>query len=63
MNSFQPSPEMLDAVAEWRQRRPDDRMRKALVPLLRDRFCLGPAEAIEIVRQYQKAGGANADVS
>ncbi|MEI9414721.1 hypothetical protein [Mesorhizobium sp. Cs1321R2N1] len=60
--SFHPSPEMLDAVNEWRQRRPDERVRLALVPLLRQRFHIGPAEAVEVIRQSH-AGGANADAS
>lgn len=60
--SFQPSPEMLDAVAEWRQRRPDDRVKCALVPLLRERFAIGAVEAVEVIRQSH-AGGANANVS
>ncbi|RWM14449.1 MAG: hypothetical protein EOR73_26535 [Mesorhizobium sp.] len=57
--SFAPSPEMIDAVVEWRQRRPDERVRRALVPLLRDRFGIGPAEAVEVIRQCH-AGGADA---
>lgn len=58
---FQPSPEMLDAVAEWRQRRPDERVRRALVPLLREHFGISPAEAAEVIRQSH--GGADADAS
>ncbi|RWE53859.1 MAG: hypothetical protein EOS24_26065 [Mesorhizobium sp.] len=56
---FTPTPEMLDAVAEWRQRRPDEQVRRAIVPILRDRFSIGPAEAVEVVRQ-SNAGGADA---
>ena len=56
--TFQPTTEMLDAVAEWRQRRPEERVRRALVPLLRERFGIGPAEAVEVIRQSH--GGADA---
>ncbi|TJW44336.1 MAG: hypothetical protein E5X59_20655 [Mesorhizobium sp.] len=56
---FTPTPEMLDAVAEWRQRRPDEQVRRAIVPLLRDQFGIDAVEAIEVVRQSH-AGGADA---
>lgn len=59
MSAFVPTPEMIDAIDEWRHRRPDNQVRRALVPLLRERFRIGPAEAIEVIRQHQKAGGAN----
>lgn len=58
--TFQPSAEMLDAVAEWRQRRSDERVRRALVPLLRERFGIGPAEAVEVIRQSHGGADANA---
>ncbi|WP_146172503.1 hypothetical protein [Mesorhizobium helmanticense] len=60
--TFQPSAEMIDAVVEWRQRRPDEQVRQAIVPLLRDRFGIGPAEAVEVIRQSH-AGGPDADAS
>lgn len=59
--SFTPTAEMLDAVAEWRQRRADERIKRALVPLLRERFLIGAAEAVEVIRQSH--GGANAEAS
>jgi hypothetical protein len=45
---------MIDAVAEWRQRRPSERIRRALIPILRDRFNVTTAEAVEIVRTANK---------
>lgn len=51
---FTPSAEMIDAVAEWRQRRPSERIRRALIPILRDRFNVTTAEAVEIVRTASK---------
>lgn len=59
--TFHPSAEMLDAVEDWRQRRPGERVRRALVPLLRERFGIGPAEAVEVIRRSH--GGANAEAS
>jgi hypothetical protein len=60
--TFTPTPEMIGVVHEWRQRRPDDRVRRALVPLIRERFGIGAAEAVEVIRKSD-AGGANADAS
>lgn len=47
---FVPSPEMLDCVAEWRQRQTSDQLRRPIIPLLRERFSVSNAEAISIVR-------------
>ncbi len=60
--SFTPSAEMIDAVAEWRQRRLNDRIGRALVPVLQARFGLSSVEAIAIIRAVNK-GGVHADAS
>ncbi|MFD1986824.1 hypothetical protein ACFSOZ_30795 [Mesorhizobium newzealandense] len=56
---FQPTSEMVDAVAEWRQRHADVRVHKPIVPLLVERFGLKPLEAIAVIRA-SKSGGADA---
>ncbi|MBZ9683115.1 hypothetical protein LB531_20875 [Mesorhizobium sp. CO1-1-2] len=58
MSAFIPTAEMIDAVQEWRHRASSDQVRRPLVPLLRDRFNIGAAEAIEIVREHQKREGS-----
>jgi hypothetical protein len=62
MASFSPTPEMIDAVAEWHQRQSDFRVRRPLVPHLRERFGLDNLQAIEVIRASDK-GGANASGS
>ncbi|CDX22103.1 conserved hypothetical protein [Mesorhizobium plurifarium] len=57
MSDFRPTREMLDAVAEWHQRRPEERLRRALVPLLRDRFDLTPTQAVQVICQSHVEGG------
>ncbi len=54
-----PAREMLDAVQDWYQRRPEDQVKQAIVPLLRERFGIGLAEALMVIRQARD-GGANA---
>jgi hypothetical protein len=54
--SFTPTPEMLDAVAEWRQRRAEDRISRALVPVLQVRFGISASEAVAIIRAANKRG-------
>ncbi|RAZ90149.1 hypothetical protein DPM33_15080 [Mesorhizobium hawassense] len=58
-SAFRPTPEMIEAVEEWHQRRPEERVRRALVPVLRDRFHLTVTQAVEVIRQSH-VGGANA---
>lgn len=50
-SDFQPSPAMIVAVAEWHERRPADRIRRPLIPYLRQRFNLNNAEAIAVLRR------------
>jgi hypothetical protein len=57
--SFVPTPKMLDAIAEWRQRRVEVHVGRALVPVLQARFGISAAEAVAIIRAANK-GGANA---
>ncbi len=58
--SFTPSPEMIDAVMEWRQRQPDERLRRSIVPLLRERFKISASEAVAVIRESDLPGGADA---
>ncbi len=48
--AFIPTREMIDAVAEWNARRPNERVRRALLPTLRERFGLTNREAIDVLR-------------
>ncbi|MER8567551.1 hypothetical protein NKH85_16335 [Mesorhizobium sp. M0924] len=57
MSSFNPTPEMLDAVSEWQQRRQETEARRALLPVLMARFGINPDQAIQVIRQ-SIAGGA-----
>jgi hypothetical protein len=60
---FTATPEMLAAVAEWRQRRRDEQYHRALVPSLRQRFPnLTNATAVEVIR-LANAGGTDAGTS
>jgi hypothetical protein len=61
--AFIPTPEMLDAVAEWRQRRVEDRIGRALVPVLQARFGLSAPQAIAIIRAVNVKGGVHAKAS
>ncbi|MGX9575780.1 hypothetical protein [Mesorhizobium sp. f-mel] len=62
--AFAPTPEMVDAVAEWHARRPDDRIRRALLPCLQARFGVTAVEGVEIIRAAGKSREAsNADGS
>ena len=58
--SFTPSPEMIDAVAEWHQRQSQDRIHRPLLPHLRDRFGLDNVQAIAVIRA---ANQGDADAS
>ncbi len=49
-SDFQPTPAMVAAVVEWQERRPDDRIRRPLVPFLREKFNISNAEAIAVLR-------------
>lgn len=61
--SFQPSREMLDAVAEWHQRQMETRIFRPLIPHLRERFGLDNAQAIAVIRAANAKGGAYAKAS
>lgn len=56
---FIPTPEMVDAVAEWHQRQPHDRVNRPLIPHLRDCFKLDNAQALAVIRASHEPGGAN----
>ncbi|KQZ29152.1 hypothetical protein ASD50_18345 [Mesorhizobium sp. Root552] len=58
MASFTPTPEMIDAVAEWHQRQSEDRVRRPLVPALKQRFNLDNLQAVAVIQAANK-GGAN----
>jgi hypothetical protein len=60
--AFVPTPEMIDAVAEWHQRQSEDRIHRPLVPHLRERFSLDNLQAVEVIRAANK-GGAHASGS
>ena len=47
---FTPSPEMIDAVAEWHQRQPQDRINRPIIPHLRECFKLDNAQALAVLR-------------
>ena len=47
---FTPSPEMVDAVAEWHERNPHERVNRPLIPHLRQCFGLDNAQAIAVIR-------------
>lgn len=49
-STFKPTREMIDAVAEWRQYQPKDRVNRPLVPHLRRRFKLSNAEAVAVIQ-------------
>ena len=49
-SDFQPTPAMVAAVAEWHERRPDDRIRRPLIPHLKEKFGINNAEAISVLR-------------
>ncbi|APH74095.1 hypothetical protein BSQ44_24050 [Aquibium oceanicum] len=49
-DTFVPDREMIDAVAEWNARRPQDRVRRALIPTLCERFGITNKQAIEVLR-------------
>lgn len=57
--SFKPSPEMIDAVAEWHQHQAGDRINRPLVPHLRERFGLDNMQAVTVIRAANN-GGADA---
>jgi hypothetical protein len=61
--SFTPTAEMIDVVAEWRQRQPDDRIHRPLVPHLRERFGLDNVQAVAVIRAANGGGGAHAEAS
>jgi hypothetical protein len=64
MASFSPTPEMIDAVAEWHQRQSDLQAHRPLVPHLRDRFGISNVEAVAVIRaSAHLTGGANASGS
>jgi hypothetical protein len=58
---FVPTREMIDAVHEYTARRPQDRIRRALVPSLRERFGLDNRQAVEVLRRAvaDRHGGAD----
>ncbi|MGX5839750.1 hypothetical protein ACWGTI_03385 [Mesorhizobium sp. ArgA1] len=60
MAGFVPTPEMVDAVAEWRTRRPDDR--RALLPCLQARFGVTAVEGVEIIRASNLRGVSNDNI-
>jgi hypothetical protein len=60
MPAFVPTSEQIDCVHDWRARRPDDRVREALVPLLRRRFDLTAAQAVAVARAAGNEGGSDA---
>lgn len=49
-SDFHPTPAMVSAVAEWHERRPDDRINRPLIPFLKERFNISNVEAIAILR-------------
>lgn len=61
MSDFNPTAEQIDAVHEWHQRRPEDRIRRALVPELQSRFQITAVQAVVIIRAAN--GGADARAS
>lgn len=58
MAAFTPTREMVDAVADWRLRKSENRAEKPIVPLLVSRFDLTALQAIEVIRAA-KSGGAD----
>lgn len=59
---FTPTPEMVDAVADWQARHSGMRIQRPLVPLLRDRFDLSAVQAVAVIvaaKERKLAGGAN----
>lgn len=50
-DSFIPTPEMVDAVAEWQRRDLRDQVKQSLVPLLKARFELDNLQAIAVIRE------------
>lgn len=60
---FTPTREMLDAVADWRQRRAEMRISRPIVPLLVERFDLSALQAIEVIRAANSMEARHAAVS
>lgn len=60
---FKPTREMIDAVADWRQTAVLDRATRPLVPLLRSRFDLSAADAIEVIRAANAGEETHAEAS
>jgi hypothetical protein len=62
---FVPTREMIDAVHEYTARRPQERIRRALIPTLRDCFGLYNRQAVEVLRHAiaDRHGGADVRAS
>ena len=56
MSAFTPTREQIDAVADWRQRKAENRAEQPIVPLLRDRFKLTALEAVSVIRAAKPGG-------
>lgn len=48
--SFTPTPEMIDAVADWRQISLEQRTAQPIVPLLMSRFNVNAVQAVAIIK-------------
>ncbi|MBN9250406.1 MAG: hypothetical protein J0I86_07480 [Mesorhizobium sp.] len=57
--AFTPTPEQVDAVHEWRERRSSEQLHRAILPVLQARFGVSAVEAVKIIRAANK-GGAHA---
>lgn len=62
-STFTVSREMIDAVADWRQRKADLRVQQPIVPLLVARFKLSAGEAISVIRAANAREAADVDAS
>jgi hypothetical protein len=56
--AFTPNREQIDAVADWRLRKSENRAEQPIFPLLRERFKLTALEAVSVIRA-SKPGGAH----
>jgi len=61
--SFTATPEMIDAVADWRQIAVEGRTAKPLVPLLMTRFDVNAVQAVAIIKAANARRLADAKAS
>ena len=61
--SFTATPEMIDAVADWRQITLERRTAQPIVPLLMSRFNVNAVQAVAIIKAANAQGVAHAKAS